>query len=281
MAEKIIAPQLIASACEKAGLKFSPVSKDGVVIKIHLPKKDHLVVNFNLGLVDSSVTYICKDKSYQIELLKNFVNFPRTKSYLDPHSKYGHLAKQQSTESVATDILENFTLPVIVKMNQGSEGQGVYLCKTAEEIKNAVTTIFSHENWEYDYVLLAQEYIKPKAEYRAIFYKEQLEILYLKDNAQSTFTGNLSPLHFSGAQAVEIVDQKIKTKIEHFFKPVFSEIELPYAGLDIIIDENENPWLIEINSAPAFAYFLQNNPAQKVIQLFCKIFSDLKNEKTS
>lgn len=281
MAEKIIAPQLIASACKQAGLKFTPVSKDGVIIKIHLPKKDHHIVNFNLGLINSSVTYICKDKSYQIELLKNIIDFPPTKSYLDPHSKYGHLAKYQSLELVVQNIVESFNFPIIIKMNQGSEGQGVYLCKTAEEVENAVTTIFSHKNWEYDYVLLAQQYIRPKAEYRAIFYKEQLEILYLKDNAQSTFTGNLSPLHFSGAQAVEIVDPKIKEKIEQFFKPVFSEIELPYAGLDIIFDENEKPWLIEINSAPAFAYFLQNNPAQKVIQLFCKIFTDLKNEKTS
>ncbi len=281
MAEKIIAPQLIASACELANLKFTPVSNDGVVIKIHLPKKDHFVINFNLGLIDSSCTYLCKDKSYQIEVLKNAINFPRTKSYLDPNSKYGSMAKLQTTELIVEDIIQNFSLPTIIKMNQGSEGQGVYLCKSREEIKKAVTTIFSHQNWEYDYVLLAQEYIKPKAEYRAIFYKNQLEILYLKDNAQSTFTGNLSPLHFSGAKALEITDQKTKEKIEKFIKPLFLEIELKYAGFDIIIDQNEKPWLIEINSAPAYAYFLQNNPAQKVIQLFCKIFTDLKNENKS
>lgn len=279
MAEKIIAPQLVISACEMAGIKCSPVTKDGVIIKIHLPKKDHHVVNFNLGLVDSSVTYICKDKSYQIELLKNSINFPKTISYLDPQSKYGHMAKLSTLSSIIEDIEKSFSLPVIVKMNQGSEGQGVYLCQTPEEIKNAVTTIFSHQNWEYDYVLLAQQYIKPKAEYRAIFYKDQLEILYLKDNAQSTFTGNLSPLHFSGAQAVEITDSEIKEKIEKFIQPIFSEIKLKYAGFDIIVDEHGELWLIEINSSPAFAYFLQNNPAQKVIQLFCKIFSDLKNEQ--
>ncbi|MCL4208903.1 ATP-grasp domain-containing protein [Patescibacteria group bacterium] len=279
MAEKIVAPQLITSACEMAGIKYSPASKDGVVIKIHLPKKDHLVVNFNLGLVDSSVTYICKDKSYQIELLKNAVNFPKTTSYLDPQSKYGQMAKISTLSEIAEDIKNNFSLPVIVKMNQGSEGRGVFLCQTFEEIKNAVNTIFSHQNWEYDYVLLAQQYIKPKAEYRAIFYKDQLEILYLKDNAQSTFTGNLSPLHFSGAQAVEITDSETKEKIEQFIQPIFSEIKLKYAGFDIIIDEHDGLWLIEINSSPAFAYFLQNNPAQKVIHLFYKIFSDLKNEK--
>lgn len=279
MAEKIIAPQLIAKACQKANLSFTSASQDGVVIKIHLPKRDHLVVNFNLGLIDSSLTYICKDKSYQIELLKKVVNFPVTKTYLDPHSKYGHLAKNPTIESVVEDILNNFSLPVIVKMNQGSEGQGVYLCQNSDEVEKAVTTIFSHQNWEYDYVLLAQQYIKPAAEYRAIFYKDKLEILYLKDNAQSTFTGNLSPLHFSGAQAIEIIDPEIKEKVEKFLRPIFSEINLKYAGFDIIFDENNQPWLIEINSAPAFAYFLQNNPAEKVIQLFCKIFSDLKNEK--
>lgn len=278
MAEKIIAPQLITAACEQVGLKYTPVSKDGVVIKIHLPKNDHLVINFNLGLIDSSVTYLCKDKSYQIELLKNVVNFPQTKSYLDPASKYGHLTKYRTTQSIIADIQANFTLPIIVKMNQGSEGQGVYLCQTTADVEVAVNKIFSHQNWEYDYVLLAQKYIKPKAEYRAIVYKDQIEILYLKDNAQSTYTGNLSPLHFSGAQAIEITDQKIKEKIAQFLRPVFSVIELQYAGFDIIIDENEKLWLIEINSAPAFAYFLQNNPAQKVIQLFSKIFSDLKNE---
>lgn len=278
MAEKIIAPQLVAAACKKAGLAWTPVSGDGVVIKIHLPKKDHLVVNFNLGLIDSSVSYICKDKAYQIELLNQVVNFPRTKSYLDPFSKYGFLAGFDNLEAIAEDILENFTLPMIVKMNQGSEGQGVYLCQSKIEVKQAVEKILGHQNWEYDYVLLAQEYIKPRAEYRAIVYKEQVEILYLKDNAQATFTGNLSPLHFSGAQAVEATDQKIKSQVAAFLGPIFRKIELQYAGFDLIVDESDQLWLIEINSAPGFAHYLASNPEEKMIQLWSKIFTDLKNE---
>lgn len=278
MEKKLTAPRVIAQACEKADVPFTHISKDRIVTQLHLPKNDHLIINFDLGLINSSDTHLCKDKAYQYELLHQTINLPPTRTYLDPHGKYGHLAKIKSIPEIVGDIESNFSLPVIVKMNQGSEGMGVYLCHNHDEIERAVSTIFSHQNWEYDYVLLAQKYIKPAAEYRAVFYKQQPEIVYLKDAGSGEYVGNLSPLHFAGAKAIDIEDNALRQKVSNFVAPIFDKIRLKYAGLDIIVDHEQQWWLIEINSAPAFGYYLENNSDQKVVELFSKIFSDLKNE---
>ena len=52
------------------------------------------------------------------------------------------------------------------------------------------------DGMHYDYIFLAQEYISIAQEYRVLVYDNELQFVYLKDNSEADFTGNISPLHF-------------------------------------------------------------------------------------
>jgi glutathione synthase/RimK-type ligase-like ATP-grasp enzyme len=276
--EKITSTKLIIKACDELGLKYSYGSKDKVVITIHYLNFNHLIINFNLGLITGSLAHLCLDKAYQVEFFKDQINIPKTNSYLDPQGKYSSMGKHNHVKNILKNIKEKFSFPIIIKKNKGSEGEGVFLSHNDNQLINAVRNTFDHKNKDYDYVLIAQQYIRPKAEYRAVFYKQKLEILYRKNNDKSTFTGNLSPLHFEGSTAVDITDKEKIKKITNFIKPIFKKINLEYAGFDIIEDKNKKLWLIEINSAPAYVHYLENNSDDKVIKLFKKILSDLNKQ---
>ncbi len=158
-------------------------------------------------------------------------------------------------------------MPVVVKSNSGSCGVNVFLCDHLDQIKLSLTKIFNINHENFDYVALVQEYIDIIQEYRAIVFNNKLMLLYEKNKAEAQFIGNLSPLHWEGAKAIQITDQKIIAEIEKFIEPIFFKLPIPYAGLDIAIDRDQKYWLIEINSHPSYKYFILNNPQQIIVDM--------------
>lgn len=276
MENKLVTTNLIATACKALNLNVSFVTKNKTVLAIKLPDRIHYIINSNLGLISSTEAYLCIDKAYQYEILNEVINIPPTISYLDPFSKYSDFAPYKSHQEIENQIVNNFSFPVVIKKNTGTEGENVFACNDQDEVKKAIQAIFNLDSYLYDHVLIVQDRIDVKNEYRAIFYKNKLELLYKKDNSQSQFVGNLSPLHFTGAKAIDITDKKLFQKIEEFILPVFKKINLSYAGFDIAEDQEGKLWLIEINSVPGYAHYLANNPPDKVLNLFSKILSDLR-----
>lgn len=279
MEKQLVTTKLIAQICQKLNVPFSFATENKTVLQLHLKNCDHFMINSNLGLISSTKAQLCLDKAYQYEILNKVISQPKTISYLDPNSEYKNFAPFTDHQEIINDIKNNFSFPIIIKKNTGMEGVNIFLCKNEGELVKAVKTVFNQNDYRYDHVLLAQEYIEIKKEYRAVFYKHQLELLYRKDNSQATFTNNLSPLHYEGARAVEETNQELIKKIEQFVQPTFRNFDLIYGGYDIAEDQQGKLWLIEINSVPGFAYYLKDNGEEKIANLFKKIITDLTLNK--
>ena len=67
----------------------------------------------------------------------------------------------------------------------------------------------------------------------------------------------------------------IMTGHHKFITPIFTKLDLIYGGFDIAEDQNGQLYLIEINSVPGYAHYLENNGEEKLLTLFKKILSDL------
>ena len=163
---------------------------------------------------------------------------------------------------------------MIVKRNSGSGGHNVFLCQNTDKIETALKEIFNI-NQKYDYVALAQEFIQIKSEYRAIFLNKELVLLYEKDISDAEFAGNLSPLHWNGAKAKYINEPKILSEVANFAKPIFEELDLDYGGLDIVLDRDNQYWLIEINSHPNYSIITRDNGEKPVLKIFEKMLISL------
>ena len=270
---------LLLKACENLNISYEIIHPSENLIKIKLNNKLHYFCNYATPLINQAVAQLIKDKEYTYHVLNKNVKLPRTVGFLSPFCdiQYKIYLKFPTIQDIVLEIKNNFETPVIVKRNSGSSGHNVFLCHNQDEIETALKEIFNI-NHKYDYVALAQELISIKSEYRAIFLNKELVLLYEKDITDAKFVGNLSPLHWDGAKAKYINDPQILSDIANFAKPVFEELDLDYGGLDIVLDQGNKYWLIEINSHPNFSIFTRDNGEEHVLKVFEKMLISLASK---
>ena len=273
---------LVLEACRELNIPYEILHPSQNLIRIRHGGEDYFFVNYMTAFDSGSLAQIFKDKEYTYQLLKAHINTPKTLSFVSPHceDKYQKYLSFPDIESIVLEVNKNFAFPVIIKRNRGSGGNNVFLCESGEQIKAALEIIFNVNSKDYDYVALAQEYIEITREYRAIFCKEKLVLLYEKDKSQAEFAGNLSPLHWEGAKAQHITNSRVIAEIEDFVRPVFAEMAIDYAGFDIALDTKGAYWLIEINSSPNYDIFVRDNDRQIVVTMFKGILESLIVNKT-
>ncbi|MBD2725817.1 ATP-grasp domain-containing protein [Nostoc sp. FACHB-892] len=268
---------LLLKACENLNINYEIIHPAENLVKIKLNNKQHYFCNYSTPLINQAVAQIIKDKEYTYHILKQKVKLPKTIGFLSPFCdlQYKIYLKFPSFQDIILEIKDKFEIPVIIKRNSGSGGCNVFLCHNIDEIETALKEIFNINNKKYDYVAIAQEYIQILYEYRAVFLNKQLVLLYEKDITDAKFAGNLSPLHWDGAKAKYIDDPQILSEIANFAKPVFEELDLDYGGLDIVLDRDNQYWLIEVNSSPNYTIFTRDNGEEPVLKIFEKMLISL------
>ncbi|MEH2402860.1 ATP-grasp domain-containing protein [Nostoc sp.] len=271
---------LLLQACKNLNISYEIIHPTQNLIKIRLNNKQHYFCNNSTPLINQAVAQLIKDKEYTYHILNKKVNLPRTVGFVSPFCdiKYKIYLKFSTIQDIVLEIKGNFETPVIVKRNSGYGGLNVFLCHNQHEIETALKDIFNINSKKYDYVALAQEFVHIKYEYRAVFLNKELVLLYEKDITDAKFIGNLSPLHWDGAKAKYINDPQILSEIVNFARPIFEELDLDYAGLDIVLDRDNQYWLIEINSHPNYSIFTRDNGEEPVLKIFEKMLISLASK---
>ncbi|MEH2392929.1 MAG: YheC/YheD family protein [Nostoc sp.] len=271
---------LLLKACKNLNISYEIIHPAENLVKIKMNNKQHYFCNYSTPLINQAVSQIIKDKEYTYHLLNKKVKLPRTIGFLSPFCdlQYKIYLKFTSFQDIILEIKENFETPVIVKRNSGSSGHNVFLCQNIDEVETALKEIFNINHKKYDYVAIAQEFINIKSEYRAVFLNKELVLLYDKDINNAKFIGNLSPLHWDGAKAKYINEPQILSEIANFARPIFEELDLDYAGLDIVLDGDNQYWLIEINSHPNYSIFSRDNGEEPVLKIFEKMLISLASK---
>jgi glutathione synthase/RimK-type ligase-like ATP-grasp enzyme len=284
---------LLTQACKNLELPYEFLDKNKVVLKVSFLDKSHLFIANNLGLNNEVVEKICRDKSYTYQLLKDIVSIPETDTYIDPKAPeiYRGFSKFRTQCAVVSDILNKDLESIILKPNSKSMGVNVFDCNTEVSVKKAVASIWDKKSYYYDHILLAQEKITIQKEYRVVVFNGKVELVYQKDN-QLVFTnsipkyiGNVSPLHYEGAKAVLLSvknkkDKKIISDLQSFLSPIFKNIDLKYAGIDVVLDSNNKYQLLELNSKPGYSFFVRDNGSDEVISFFEKVLKTLAFESS-
>jgi glutathione synthase/RimK-type ligase-like ATP-grasp enzyme len=270
--------ELFIKACEKLDIPYETFHSSQSLMRIKLDKY-YYFVNNGTPFNSEAINELFKDKEYTYLLLKDKINTPRCIGFLSPfcQEEYKQYLVYQNLAEITTEVTKNFALPVIVKKNRGFGGNNVFLAKTVEDIRGAFSEIFDVNSKKVDYVALAQEYIEIIHEYRVIVYQNEIFLVYEKDKSNATFIGNLSPLHWEGAIAVHITDETLITEIKDFILPMFSEMTINYAGLDIARDINRKLWLIELNSTPGYKIFVRDNGEDIIVTMFETILSRFRD----
>ncbi len=267
----------LLEACKNLKLEHRLVDPKSNFIEVIINKRPYFSVNNSCPLNSASDVNLTKDKDFTYKTLNGVINMPKTYSYLDPNTpdQFKKYLKFNSYDEILKDITSKFKFPVIIKMNQGSRGINIFKCSTQEEVNKSIRTILNHNSQYYDYVALAQEFIDIEEEYRVIVLDGKIEFAYIKNNKIAKFVGNLSPLHFEGANSILIQDSEKIAKLQKFIDPIFSKLAIRYSGLDVVLSKNNELFLLELNSKPGFEYFARDNGTELIVQLYEKVLKKL------
>lgn len=232
--------------------------------------KNLFFVNCSTSFNRESEALIAEDKYFTYKLCHDVIHMPKTYAYIDPFvpEQYKTYVTHPTYDAIASVISKQSTFPIVIKRNRGSRGDNVFLCHTSQDIVKALKSIFNQKAKNYDYVALAETYIPIVREFRVVTYEQKVVLLYEKDTTQATYTGNLSPLHWSDAKAVYIEDEAFCMKIASFLQPFFTKLPLSYVGFDVALVADQSLCLIEANTRPGFEYFIRDNGPKRIVELY-------------
>ncbi|MCQ2086805.1 MAG: RimK family alpha-L-glutamate ligase [Bacilli bacterium] len=153
--------------------------------------------------------------------------------------------------------------PMVVKKVYGSLGEGVYLVKDYNELSNLYSQIYRNP-------ILFQEYVKSS-------YGRSLRILVIDGKVFGGFV-RYNHIDFRSNYG-DTADGRTLENSEKYFEfaqDIADKLNIEYAGIDLLFDENEDPILCEINSNAFFEEFekvTHLNVAEAIVKMIMKKMS--------
>lgn len=249
--------KILREFLEEEGHEFRALDALGNLLEVTGKNRKYFFAYTTTPFNSEDVQKVCVDKFLTHKVFGERLAMPETHRYLRPDldPTWHDEIEFSSNEEIVTDIMRRFKAPFIVKMNSGSLGRNVFKCATPQEVSGAVTKIF-----EEDWALLAQEYVEIREELRVMIVCNSLEMVYRK-----------------GGGEFYSKDSEVFEAIRMFLEPLFGNIDLGWAGLDVSFDTGGKLWLFEINTRPSFVAAIREGRSEEVKALYKKAFDGLLN----
>lgn len=257
----------------KQGIKLEVFLNDGTLanivdseIKINLPKCDFIIYldkDIYLARLLEKAGYRLFNKADFIKLCDDKVlTFIAcaNKGIRMPKTFAGPLMYRDLTEenfAFLKRVEKELGYPMVVKKVYGSLGEGVYLVNSYDELKKLYSEIFRNP-------ILFQEYI-PSSKGKS------LRIMVIDQKVVGGFI-RYNHVDFR-SNFGETADGKTLDNPEKYFgfaQDIADKLQIEYAGIDLLVGEDDNPILCEINSNAFFEEFEKVtgiNVAEKVVDL--------------
>ena len=266
----------IRKAAADLGIPYERVDRFGTYIILTIKDKNYHFIGPFTPFNTSSMAKLCVDKGYSYRRLRSDIRTPRTMSFVDPKAPavYQYYVRHKNLTEIKEEILENFKLPMILKMNSGRQGKNVFLIKKKGEIIPALKEIYNKESKMYDHIALAQRYIEFETEYRVLWYRGKVMLVYEKYAEDKS--NNLSPLHNPDSTVINLdLNDPLVARIQKFLNKSSLLKEMEYCGADVIINKKGNMVLLEINDHPGFSLFIKHVGKKPIIEMYKKILRDI------
>ncbi len=191
----------------------------------------HFLQHKGIPYVDANVdSYVSFDKLTQMMIFAAN-DLPIPKTFFSTQNSY-----------TFTDLNLLFGERFILKDISGSKGEANFLISSQTDIDEAQTSY-------PDVAFVAQEFIDNNYDYRIGILGD--EVGYVKKRMRlKESTSHLNNIS-QGAQVMEVSPQETPEEYITVAKKANQLMGLSLGGVDVIIDKNERPYLLEVNQSPA------------------------------
>ena len=263
-------------------LSYEVLSCD-LVIKLTKGNKIRYINGYKFGLNSHSLGLILDDKYATYELLNSLGISVCKHHILFRPTNHNSYAKNYNSFDYCYDLFLKYNKNVILKVNNGKCGDGVYHITTKKELKK----IYNHL-LKYNFSISLCPYYDIKNEYRVILLNNEIKIMYGKINPVVIGNGkdklidllkdfNINYFGYKtnlkkninynkvlkkdekfiydfkynlskGSIITEDIDKETKSIISKMAKDVSKKINLGFGSIDIIKTNDDKYYVLEINS---------------------------------
>lgn len=274
--------RIIKQIALENNLSYEVLSCD-LIIKLTKDNKIRYINGYKFGLNSHSLGLILDDKYATYELL-NSLGISVCKHHIlfrpNNHNSY---AKNYNSFDYCYDLFLKYNKNVILKVNNGTCGDGVYHITTKKELKKVYNHLL-----KYNFSISLCPYYDIKNEYRVILLNNEIKIMYGKINPVVIGNGkdklidllkdfNINYFGYKanlkkninynkvlkkdekfiydfkynlskGSIITEDIDKETKSIISKMAKDVSKKINLGFGSIDIIKTIDNKYYVLEINS---------------------------------
>lgn len=158
------------------------------------------------------------------------------------------------------EIIRILGLPLVAKQLSSQRGEGVFLIKKIEDF-DLLNKDFSQGQF------LFQKYCLGKDEYRLLVLNDKIGSFEKKiKNNPDEFRANVA----LGAEEEFIDIKETPQEMKEIAINAAKALRIEIAGVDTLVDEKNQTWLLEVNRGPGLTYDPQLSPELDSIALFFK-----------
>lgn len=158
-----------------------------------------------------------------------------------PKTYYASLYDKKSLDN-ATKFLG---LPMVIKVSKSKKGLGVFLARTKKEALKII------KNSPQDEVIL-QKFIPNNFDYRILVLGNKIACIIKRErlNKKDEFRNNV----YLGASEEFLDISKVDPRIKNEAIKAAKVADIQVAGVDVVIDPRNIPYVFEVNRSPAFTF---------------------------
>ena len=292
--EERVFHEIIREICKEKGISFKKLSYDWI-LELERDNKIRHIAGNRFDINSEAAGRIACDKYATYEVLKsNNVPIIEHKMVFNPTRR----SKYIPDEGIWPGIIEYFNknnCQLVVKPNEGCEGQGVFLCKSLKELETAIQKLFKTNS-----SISICPYYNIDTEYRTFYLKGECYLIYGKTKPYVVGDGihNVSELikemnmylpendivaenlksidldnipakdekffiswkhNLSGGAIPKIVtDESLKNRISKLVMSAAHASNIDYATIDVIETVDKKLYVMEINSGVCMTKFIDH-----------------------
>lgn len=227
------------------------------------------VINRNLYAIPTSYwdKYIsASTRQLNHEHLKRYTHFDKLTQYVtlskNPNIPLIPTYYSRGNQSYETLCTRFNSSQFIAKPKNGSLGKGVSLITTQDDLTMYYTEYLPEE-------IIFQQYIPIQFDLRIIVLGDKVLGALQRIKGKDSITTNIS-------QGNEGKKYTCSQEIEELALETCRSLDLEYAGVDILLDKNNDPKIIEVNQFPHFIGFDQANNSNTALAIVTYLIETLR-----
>lgn len=238
---------MIQQSVTASGITFEEITPN-FVYRATDGVKSFVMVDAEIGLNNSASTIIAMSKSLTYDVLHK-ANIPAVEHvYLaHPDSKFSNL----DPYPLAERYFHEFNGTVVVKQDNGAQGNHVYKVNEISDLQEKLDVLFSLQlNGAIG------PYYEAEIEYRIVTFNHEARVFLGKKRVHS-WKHNL----INGAVAIEVSDQAKRATLAELASQISKAMGLDFCSVDIL-ETNQGLMVIEVNHKVMLDEYCKQNPSE-------------------